>query len=75
VLLQPNTPDSKQSAGGALNRKNAWLARHAADAVVVWDGEEPFLGKVVRSLQDHLGDADVWVVPVPHLDTRLGYKK
>lgn len=65
VLLQATVPDSKQSAGAALNRKNAWLARHAADAIVVWDGNEPFLGKVVRSLQDHLGEADVWVMPVP----------
>lgn len=65
VLLQATVPDSKQSAGAALNRKNAWLARHAADAIVVWDGNEPFLGKVVRSLQDHLGQADVWIVPVP----------
>jgi ribonuclease HI/uncharacterized phage-like protein YoqJ len=64
VLLQAAVPESKQAAGGALNRKNAWMARHAAEAVVVWDGNEPFLGKVVRSLQDHLGETDVWVVPV-----------
>lgn len=75
VLLQPNTPESKQSAGGALNRKNAWLARHAMEAVVVYDGNEQFLGKVVRSLQDHLGEADVWIVPVPELDQRQGYRK
>lgn len=65
VLLQAAVPDSKQAAGAALNRKNAWMARHAADAIVVWDGKEPFLGKVVRSLQDHLGEDDVWVEPVP----------
>jgi ribonuclease HI len=75
VLLQATTPDSRQAAGGALNRKNAWLARHAAEAVVVWDGEEAFLGKVVRSLQDHLGEADVWIVRVPELDQRQGYRK
>lgn len=75
VLLQPTTPETRQAAGGALNRKNAWLARHAADAVVVWDGQETFLGKVVRSLQDHLGESDVWIVPVPVLDSRQGYKK
>lgn len=65
VLLQAAVPESKQAAGAALNRKNAWMARHAADAVVVWDGNEQFLGKVVRSLQDHLGEEDVWIVPVP----------
>jgi ribonuclease HI/uncharacterized phage-like protein YoqJ len=75
VLLQATTPESRQAAGGALNRKNAWLARHAAEAVVVWDGNETFLGKVIRSLQDHLGEADVWVVPVPELDQRQGYRK
>jgi uncharacterized phage-like protein YoqJ len=75
VLLQATAPESRQAAGAALNRKNAWLARHAADAVVVWDGQEAFLGKVVRSLQDHLGEADVWIVPVPELDQRQGYRK
>jgi ribonuclease HI/uncharacterized phage-like protein YoqJ len=61
VLLQKRSPTSKQQAGAALARRDAWLARHAAEAVLVWDRTDPALGKLFRSLEDHLGD-DVWVV-------------
>jgi hypothetical protein len=54
-------PETKQAAGGALARRDAWLARNAHEAVVVWDGDDARLGRQVRSLQDQLGD-DVWVV-------------
>ncbi|HMC51702.1 MAG TPA: ribonuclease H [Acidimicrobiales bacterium] len=62
VLLQSAVPTSKQQAGGALARRNAWLARHAHEAVVVWDGDEPSTGRLVRSLRDHLGEEEVWIV-------------
>ena len=62
VLLQAKAPESKQSAGMALRRRDAWLARHAHEAVVVWDGEDAAVGSQVRSLRDHLGEEDVWVV-------------
>jgi polyphosphate kinase 2 (PPK2 family) len=65
VLLQAKAPESKQSAGMALRRRDAWLARHAHEAVVVWDGEDAAVGSQVRSLRDHLGEEDVWVVE-PH---------
>jgi ribonuclease HI/uncharacterized phage-like protein YoqJ len=61
VLLQKRLPTSKQQAGGALARRDAWLARNAAEAVLVWDRVDPVLGKLARSLEDHLGD-DVWVL-------------
>ena len=61
VLLQKRLPTSKQQAGGALARRDAWLARNAAEAVLVWDRVDPALGKLHRSLEDHLGD-DVWVL-------------
>ena len=62
VLLQARVArTTKQAAGGALARRDAWLARHAHEAVVVWDGDDARTGKQVRSLQDHLGD-DVWVL-------------
>ncbi len=61
VLLQQRRPTSKQQAGAALARRDAWLARNAAEAVLVWDRSDPALGKLFRSLEDHLGD-DVWVV-------------
>jgi uncharacterized phage-like protein YoqJ len=62
VLLQARAPENKQKAGAALARRDAWLARHADEAIVVWDGAEPYVGKLVRSLQDHLGEEDVWVL-------------
>ena len=61
VLLQNRRPETKQAAGGALARRDAWLARHAHEALVVWDGNDARAGRQVRALQDELGD-DVWIV-------------
>jgi ribonuclease HI len=62
ITLQAKKPDSRQAAGGALARRDAWLARHAVEALAVWDGEDGAVGRAVRSLQDHLGEEDVWVL-------------
>ena len=62
VLMQTKRPPSRQAAGAALARRDAWLYRHANEAVAVWDGSDPLVGRMVRSLQDHLGEEDVWVV-------------
>jgi len=61
ITLEKKEPTSKQKAGAALARRDAWMARHAAEALLIWDGADPALGKLARSLEDHLGDA-VWVV-------------
>ncbi|MGH9000199.1 MAG: RNase H family protein [Acidimicrobiia bacterium] len=61
VLLEKKSPESKQQAGQALARRDAWLARAVDEAVVVWDGSDPLLGRLFRTLEDRLGD-DVWVV-------------
>jgi ribonuclease HI/uncharacterized phage-like protein YoqJ len=61
VLLERTAPNTKQKAGGALARRDAWLGRHADEAIVVWDGHDPALGRLVRSLEDELGE-DVWIV-------------
>lgn len=61
ITLEKKEPTSKQKAGAALARRDAWLARNAAEALLVWDGADPALAKLARSLEDHLGD-DVWVV-------------
>ena len=63
IVLQKSTPDGKQKLAGAFARRDAWLARHAHEAVLVWDGVEQYVGKLVRSFQDHLGEEEVWVVP------------
>jgi ribonuclease HI/uncharacterized phage-like protein YoqJ len=62
VLMQARPPESKQKAGAALARRDGWLARHADEAVVVWDGDDEYVGKTVRSLQDHVGEENVWVL-------------
>ncbi len=61
VLLQKKVPESKQKAGAALARRDAWLARNADEAILVWDEQDKALGKLARSLEDHLGD-DVWIL-------------
>ena len=62
VRLQEKVPESKQAAGGALARRDAWLARHVDEAIVVWDGQDAAVGRLVRSLRDHLGEEEVWVL-------------
>jgi ribonuclease HI len=61
ITLQRKGPKTKQEAGAALARRDAWLARHAAEAVLVWDGADSGLRRLHRSLEDHLGE-DVWVL-------------
>jgi len=62
LTLQARRPTSKQQAGAALARRDEWLARNSAEALVVWDGNDANVGRTVRSLQDHLGEEQVWVL-------------
>jgi hypothetical protein len=62
VQLERKAPSSKQQAGAALARRDGWLARQVDEAIVVWDGDDASVGKTVRSLRDHLGEEEVWVV-------------
>ncbi|HEX9992243.1 MAG TPA: RNase H family protein [Acidimicrobiales bacterium] len=62
VVLQKEVPDSKQKAGGALRRRDEFLARAADEAVVVWDGDDEAVGRLVRTFHDRLGEEEVWVV-------------
>ena len=62
VLLQAKAPPSRQQAGAALRRRDAWLARHGDEALVVWDGDDADVGRFVRSLRDALGEEEVWVM-------------
>ncbi|MFN2609223.1 MAG: RNase H family protein [Acidimicrobiales bacterium] len=63
VVVQRAAPATRQLAGGALRRRDAWLARHADEAVVVWDGVDADTGRVSRAYQDALGEGEVWVIP------------
>ncbi|WP_334145081.1 SLOG family protein [Rhabdothermincola sp.] len=67
ITLERKEPRSKQQAGAALARRDAWLARHAAEAVLVWDRRDESLGRLHRSLTDHLGE-DVWILEPPAPD-------
>lgn len=62
ITLETRAPATKQLAGAALARRDAWLARQVDSAVVVWDHEEPIVGRTVRSLEDHLGADQVLLV-------------
>ena len=62
IVLQARPPATKQLAGAALRRRDGWVARNANEAVAVWDGEDPAVGRTVRALQDALGEDEVWIV-------------
>ncbi|MFN2505677.1 MAG: SLOG family protein [Acidimicrobiales bacterium] len=62
VVLQAKRPDSRQQAGAALRRRDAWLARNGDEALVVWDGEDPLVGRTVRALQDAMGEEQVLII-------------
>ena len=62
ITLESKVPASKQMAGAALARRDAWLARQVDSAVVVWDQEDEVVGRLVRSLEDHLGADQVLLI-------------
>jgi len=62
VVIQAKAPATKAQAGVALSRRDAWLARHADEAVVVWDRSDPVVGRLARSFQDALGETEVWLL-------------
>jgi len=64
VLLERREPDTKAKVAGSLRRRDAWLARNLDEAIVVWDGQDPHVARLLDTLRDHLGD-DVWEEPVP----------
>ena len=62
ILLQRVSPESRQKAGAALARRDAWLARNGDEAIVVWDHDDEFVGRTYRSLKDHVGEEEVWII-------------
>ena len=59
---------SRPTASGPEGRWPGATAgwRHQVDeAVVVWNGKDPNVGKLVRKLQGRLGEENVWIVDVP----------
>jgi ribonuclease HI len=62
ITLEQKAPATKQAAGASLARRDAWLARQVDSAIVVWDQEDDLVGRLVRSLEDHLGADQVLLV-------------
>lgn len=61
IVLQSKVPETKADIAGAMKRRDAWLARNAAEAVVVWDRQHAAVGAAVRAMEKALGD-EVWIV-------------
>ena len=62
VILQQKAPASRQQAGAALSRRDAWLGRVAHEAIVVWDEDDAAIGKQVRTFRDRVGEENVWML-------------
>lgn len=62
ITLQKKEPVDKKSARAALARRDAWFARNSHEAIVVWDNDDADVGRTVRSMQDSLGELEVWVL-------------
>jgi ribonuclease HI len=61
IVLSPSKPATKQAAGIAIGRRNAWLAANADAALVVWDGTDRALRDDVKALERTIPD-DVWII-------------
>ena len=64
VTLEQKVPATTQAAGGSLARRDAWIARNVAAAILVWDRTTPTFRRLAASLEDHLGD-EVWYLEPP----------
>ena len=62
VVYDDRAPTSKQGAGAAASRRDAWLARQASDAILVHDGEDDRTERAYTSLVMQLGDEHVLLV-------------
>jgi ribonuclease HI/uncharacterized phage-like protein YoqJ len=61
VVLAAKAPATKQAAGAAIGKRDAWLIAQADAAIVVWDGTERTLRDTARALERRIPD-DVWVI-------------
>lgn len=62
ITLEERSPATKQLAGAALGRRDAWLAKQVDAAVVVWDHEDDATGRLVALLERQLGADQVLLV-------------
>ncbi|MCD9623418.1 ribonuclease H family protein [Rhabdothermincola salaria] len=64
-VLRPDVPASVDDQRAAMARRDDWLARRARAALLVWDGHDEAMGRLHRTLVDHLGSTAVVVVAPP----------
>lgn len=62
VQLERQVPESRQKAGAALARRDGWLTSQVDEAIAVWDGDAPAIGKLVRKLEGRLDEENVWTL-------------
>lgn len=55
VTLEKRQPVDKAGFASAMSRRDAWLARAADEAILVWDEVDERFARLHRSLEDHLG--------------------
>jgi ribonuclease HI len=65
ILLDTAEPRGPRAVTAALRRRDAWLAEHAREAMVVWDGRDPKIGRLHGLLSEHLGDEVLALAPRP----------
>lgn len=61
IVLQKSVPDTKPAMGTALKQRDAWLARHGAEAILVGDPKDRGISSFARVLEKSLGE-DVWTI-------------
>jgi ribonuclease HI len=61
VVIVGEAPRSTTEFGKVMGRRDDWLAKHAAEAIVVRKSDDRTLAEVQRKLERTIGD-DVWVL-------------
>ena len=61
VVVSDEAPATKAEAGKALGRRDDWLVRNGAEAIIVWDRADSALARSFARFERAYGD-DVWVV-------------
>ena len=59
--MSDEAPATKAEAGKALGRRDDWLVRNGAEAIIVWDRADSALARSFARFERAYGD-DVWVV-------------
>jgi ribonuclease HI len=65
LVLEADEPAGPRQVTAALRRRDSWLIEHAREAMLIWDGRDPELGRLYRSLVAGLGEGagdEVWAL-------------